>query len=98
MTESTPPEKLRQLNRDLMEKILNRAASDPQWKQRLLDDPEAAVLEAAFPETEKLREAHASAHADAAEGEVAGHQSNCVYKCYTLSTAPMRTDVVVPYG
>jgi hypothetical protein len=54
MTESTPPttpEQLRQLNRTLMEKVLDRAASDPEWKRRLLDDPEAAITEADFPET-----------------------------------------------
>jgi hypothetical protein len=26
-----------------MEKVLDKAASDPEWKQRLLDDLEAAI-------------------------------------------------------
>ncbi len=59
MTESTPPttpEQFRQLNRDLMEKMLDKAASDPEWKQRLLDDPEAAMLQADFPEVRQLQE------------------------------------------
>lgn len=73
MTEATPliPEQLRQLNRDLMEKMLDKAASDPTWKQRLLDDPEAAIIEAGFPEAERLREIQASTQAE--EAEVMGH-------------------------
>lgn len=74
MTEGTPltPEEFRQLNRDLMEKVLDRAASDPAWKQRLLDDPEAAIAEAGFPETEKLLE-EAQARSLSEEAEVSGH-------------------------
>ncbi len=55
--ENTPqtPEQLRRLNRALMEKVIDKAASDEQWKQRLLDDPEAAMAEAGFPEAERLR-------------------------------------------
>jgi hypothetical protein len=66
MTEGTPltPEEFRQLNRDLMEKMLDKAASDSEWKQRLLDDPEAAMMEAGFPEAKKLQEE---------EAEVSGH-------------------------
>jgi hypothetical protein len=48
-----------------MEKILNRAASDPTWKQ-LLDDPETALREANVPEIQKMQE----------EGEVRGHTSD----------------------
>ena len=63
MTENTPPptpEQLRRLNRDLMEKMLDRAASDPEWKQRLLDDPGVAMMEAGFPEARQLQEMQAS--------------------------------------
>ena len=80
MTEGTPmtPEEFRQLNRDLMEKMIDKAASDPVWKQRLLDDPEAAMLEADFSEAQRLREAFAPANDSALEAEVAGHaQSGC---------------------
>lgn len=65
MTESRPPEEsspsltfeqMRQLNRSLTEKVLDRAASDPEWRQRLLDDPEAAMQEANFPETRELQQ------------------------------------------
>ena len=74
MTEGRPsdPEQLRRLNRDLMEKVLDRAASDPEWKQRLLEDPEAAMTEANFPETQQLRQAQTSALASE-EAEVVGH-------------------------
>ena len=54
----TPLEEFRQLNRSLMEKVLDRAASDPRWKQQLLDDPEAATAE--FPEAQMFREMHES--------------------------------------
>jgi hypothetical protein len=72
MTAGTPPttfEQFRQLNRSLMEKVLDRAASDSEWRQRLLDDPETAVLEAGFPEAERLQELHVSLSRE----EVQGH-------------------------
>ena len=77
MTEGIPPtaEEIRQLNRDLMEKVLDKAASDPEWRQRLLDDPEAAMMEAGFPEVQRLQQMQASV--EAAEPEVAGHQYGC---------------------
>ena len=50
------PEEIRQLNRSLMEKV----ASDPEWKQRLLDDPEAAMMETGFLEARQLEEMHTS--------------------------------------
>jgi hypothetical protein len=50
------PEEFRQLNRSLMEKVLDRAASDPAWKQQLLDDPEAAMRAAGFPEVQRVEE------------------------------------------
>lgn len=64
-TESRPPisEERRQLNRSLTEKVLERAASDPRWKQQLLDDPEAAMRTADFPETQQILETQASAEA-----------------------------------
>ncbi len=71
MTEGAPmmPEEFRKLNRDLMERVIGKAASDPGWKQRLLDNPEAAIQEAEFPETERLQEAYKGAMA---EEEVTG--------------------------
>jgi hypothetical protein len=62
MTQSTPPEgnqpltlrQIDQLHRSVTEKVLDKAASDPQWKQLLLDDPELAMREADFPETQRL--------------------------------------------
>ncbi len=74
MTESMPPtfEQFQQLNRGLTEKVLDKAASDPQWKQQLIDDPEAAVRGANFPETQQLEQWHASA---AQQGDEVGGQS-----------------------
>ncbi len=62
------PEEYRQLNRSLTEKVLDRAASDPQWKQQLLDDPEAAMRAANFPENRQLEQMRAGA----GEGDVRG--------------------------
>ena len=69
---SATSEQLRQLNRNLMEKMLDKAASDPEWKQRLLDDPEAAMLQADFPEVRQLQEVQASMGAQ--ELEVTGQK------------------------
>lgn len=52
----TPTEEHRELMQKLTEKVLDKAASDPLWKQRLLDDPEAAVREADLPEFKRLDE------------------------------------------
>ena len=84
MTEDTPPtpEEIRRLNRDLMEKVLDKAESNPQWKQRLLDDPETAMREAGFPEVERLREIYDGAMAEA---EVAGQLSPGCTGCVMAS-------------
>lgn len=76
MTEGTPQisEEFRQLNRSLMEKVIDKAASDPEWKQLLLDDPGAAMLEANFPEAWQLQQIERSAAQASQEGEVTGHQ------------------------
>ncbi len=81
MTEGTPmtPEQFRRLNRDLMEKVLDKAASDPEWKQRLLDDPEAAINEAGFPEAQRLRQMQASVEAEGTE--VMGQQLSMNWAC-----------------
>lgn len=76
MTENAPltVEQVRQLNRSLTEKVLDLAASDPQWKERLLDDPEAAMREANFPEAEQLQQMQQAAVGTAPEGEVTGQE------------------------
>lgn len=75
MTESRPPvpEEDRQLHRSLTEKMLDRASSDPEWKQRLLDDPEAAMREANFPEAQRIEEMRERAEASK-EDETRGQQ------------------------
>jgi hypothetical protein len=89
MAESVPPtlsEQIRQLNRSLMERVIDKAASDSEWKQRLLEDSEAAMMEADFPEARQLREMQASVRAKE-DAEVTGHlfggqqvdNSNCVF-------------------
>ena len=62
MSESMPPEgqqplsqaQSRQLRRRLAEKVLDKAESDPDWKQLLIEDSERAMREAAFPEAHEL--------------------------------------------
>ena len=49
-------EDIRQLNRSLAEKVIDRAGSDPQFKQQFLDDPEGAIRGAGFPEVQRLEE------------------------------------------
>jgi hypothetical protein len=51
---------IQNLHRGLTEKVLDRAESDPAWKQLLLDDPEAAMREAGFPEDQRFREVYES--------------------------------------
>ena len=67
------PEEYRLLERTLMEKVLDRVCTDPQWKQLLLEDPEAAMQEAAFPEAQRLKEVNERLRAQEAEAEVVGH-------------------------
>jgi hypothetical protein len=71
VTEPLTPEQFRQLNRSLMEKVLDKAANDPEWKQRLLDEPDAAIQEAGFPEVRRLQELQVSTEAQE-ELEVTG--------------------------
>ena len=89
MTEGTPPtaEEIRQLNRDLMERVIDQAASDPGWKQWLLDDPEAAIKEADFPEVRRLQEMQADVEAQE-KAEVTGHQLNRSCNPYLFSLTP----------
>jgi hypothetical protein len=58
MSQSTPPEEgqqpltqvqISQLHRSLTKKVLERAESDPEWRQLLLDDPELAMLGGQLP-------------------------------------------------
>jgi hypothetical protein len=49
-----PDDEYRQLQRNLTEKVLDRAIADPQWRQRYLDEPQAATAE--FPEAQRLRQ------------------------------------------
>src|SRR5947209_8638470 len=59
MTESMRPTRvqLQQLQQALTEKILDKACSDSQWKQKLIEDPELAMREADFPELQQLEQA-----------------------------------------
>ncbi len=74
MTERMPPtpEEVRQLRRSLLEKMLDRAASDPRWKRQLLDDPDAAMRAASFPEAQTIEEMRQRVEASQA-AEVVGH-------------------------
>jgi hypothetical protein len=59
MTESMPPTRvqIQNMHRGLMEKVLDKACSDSQWKQQLIEDPEMAMREADFPELQQLQQA-----------------------------------------
>ena len=70
----TPREEYRQLNRSLTEKVLDRAASDPAWKERYLDDPDAAMREAQFPEVQQIEQVRQ--RVDTEQAEVMGQQAN----------------------
>jgi hypothetical protein len=75
------PEEYRQLQRSLMERTLDRAASDPEWKQRLLEDPRTAMTESGFPEAQRLQET--SRHLrPIEEEEVRGQRHDDVYYLY----------------
>jgi hypothetical protein len=60
MTEGIDPtaeaEEYRQLVRSLNEKVLDKATSAPQWKQRFLDVPEAAMRAAGFSEPQRIED------------------------------------------
>ncbi|MDQ3834343.1 MAG: hypothetical protein M3315_12090 [Actinomycetota bacterium] len=75
MAEYTPPtpEQSRQLNRSLTEKVLDMAASDPAWRQQLLDDPQAAMRAANFPELKRVEEMRQSMKTSPPAAEVGGH-------------------------
>ncbi len=82
MTESTPPEgqqpltvrQMQQLHSSLTEKVLDKAASDPEWRQLLLDDPEAAMQAANFPEAQQLEQQGPQRAPQ--QGEVVGQQES----------------------
>jgi uncharacterized membrane protein len=59
MTENMPPTRvqMQQLHQRLTEKVLDKACDDPQWKQKLIEDPELAMREANFPEAQELAQA-----------------------------------------
>ena len=94
MPEGMPSqEEYRLLERTLMEKVLDRAAADPHWKRRLLEDPEAAMQEAAFPEAKRLKEANERLWAQEEEAaEVVGQA--CLQAAYPQCTSftYIRTD------
>jgi hypothetical protein len=102
MTENIPPdfEQSRQLHQSLTEKVLDRAASDPLWKQQLLDNPNAAMQEANFPEVQMLEEIRLSAEASLEEAEVHGHGCQWHYTYYYTQSNCCRyfTAVAVDLG
>jgi hypothetical protein len=79
-TEELPPdapippaaqEEYRHLSQSLTAKILDRAARDPLWKQRLIDEPDVALREGDFPELTRLDEIRQQKEEQMAE--VRGH-------------------------
>ncbi len=98
MAESMPPtlEQTREIHRSLTNKILDRAASDPQWKQQLLDDSEAVIEAADFPEIEKLEEMRQSAETSR-EAEVVGHVGTNPYKYTSVQQGYTKSDCTIGY-
>jgi hypothetical protein len=71
MVEGMPPtpQEMKQLSRDLMEKVLDKAGSDPAWRQQLLDDPEAALRTANFPEAQQIQQIRQKEAAEEVRGQ-----------------------------
>jgi hypothetical protein len=78
-------EEYQQLRKSLTHKILDKAASDPRWKQQLLDDPEAAMRQADLPESRQLQQANervlASVQQDEVRSQEAGDTWGPIYHC-----------------
>ncbi len=55
MTAILTPEEYQQAKKTLLEKTLDKAASDPDWKQQYIENQEEAVRNAGFPEYERLQ-------------------------------------------
>ncbi len=91
MPEGIPPtpNEGRQLIRSLTEKVLDKACSDPTWKQQLLDDPEAAFQVANFPEYERLEEMRRSAQSSQAGADVWGQKGFGGDIVYDLSSSSL---------
>ena len=81
-------EEYTQLERDLRERILEKAASDPDWMRQYVDNPHEALQAAAFPEAEKIREIHQSRkRINPQEDDVQGHDYFYWYEvCYSYTT------------
>ena len=65
MAENMPStlEQTRWPHQNLTEKVLDKAASDPQRKQQLIGDPEAVMRTGNFPKTQQLQQMQARAGA-----------------------------------
>jgi hypothetical protein len=74
------PEEYKQAQRSLTEKTLDKAASDPEWKQRYIDDPAAAIDEAGFPEIQQIRETKEQLKPLPQDEDVQGHDSWYYYE------------------
>ena len=96
MTENTPltPEESRLLSRSLTQKVIDKATSDPLWKQQLLDDPEATLRAANFPELKRVEEMIHRARGSRETSEVQGQG---VYDLDRLDTSNLALAPVDPY-
>ena len=81
------PDEDRELERRLREKILEKAANDPDWRQQYVENPEDALNAAGFDETQRLREFHEVANRGESEEDVQGHDYyEYYYVCYNYTT------------
>ena len=89
MAEATvTQDEYRQLERDLREKILDKAANDPEWGRQYVESPDEAMQAANFPEAQKLAEMRQSLKPFNPEDEdVQGHDYSYYYEvCYNYTT------------
>jgi hypothetical protein len=85
----TAQEEYRKLSRSLSEKILDRAASDPAWKQQLLNNPQAALQAANFPELKMVEEMRQRAWGSQVGAEVRGQFGYTPDRVDTMSMSPI---------
>jgi hypothetical protein len=81
-------EEYKSLERSLREKILEKAANDPEWRQQYVEDPEQALQQSGIEEAQRIREVHEALKPfNPEEEEVQGHDYAYYYEiCYNYTT------------
>ena len=81
-------EEYTKLERDLREKILEKAAGDPEWMREYVENPGDALKSAGFPEADRIREIHQGGRrVNPQEDDVQGHDYYYWYEvCYSYTS------------